>query len=137
MAAGQGKTKAPMLAFLPRSSNAMVRAWLKYYRPVLTKVRMQSYAVVVFFSLSFPFFLGFFLGLTQHNTHSRTCGSESGAPVRVRAQERDRSTRQLLGAAARAAARLHRQECGAAQFPRHAGQSPPPRTQPNRQHARL
>ena len=106
MDAGQGKTKAPMLAFLPRTSNAIVRAWLKYYRPVLTKV--VSYAIGPAKTLACAHVaVNWFL--------------ECNAPVRVCSQERDGSTHELLGANACSATRVHRQERRATQLPRHAG----------------
>lgn len=40
---GQGKTKAPTILRLPQSSNGIMRAWLKFYRPVLVHDGKHEY----------------------------------------------------------------------------------------------
>ena len=47
MEAGHGKTKAPTLLRLPTSSNGIMRAWLKFYRPALLGVGWQPFACLV------------------------------------------------------------------------------------------
>ncbi len=89
--AGAGKTKAPTLLRLPVTSNGMMRAWLKYYRPVLLKVcRSSSLPCVDACSLAL-------FGMC----------SDARARVRVPSEVGQRASHRLRGADTRAPGQTH------------------------------